>query len=208
MTDFKDLNIIGLTGMSGAGKSAAARVFAENGFLVIDCDKEAKRIIAKPPCSYGVKRAFPQAYDENGEFNKVKMARIVFSNEAELKRYEKIVFPYIVHGIIKNILCQAEKGRRNFLLDAPTLFQSGADDLCGGIIAVVSEKEICAERIMERDKISEEDALLRLDSQPDAGFYEEKASCLIINNGTYEEFLKNINEIIKNPCSINEMFRF
>ena len=37
--------IVGLTGMSGAGKSTVCRAFAESGFDVIDCDLSAREVV-------------------------------------------------------------------------------------------------------------------------------------------------------------------
>ena len=35
----KNYSVVGLTGQTGAGKTTVSRVFSENGFEVIDCDK-------------------------------------------------------------------------------------------------------------------------------------------------------------------------
>ncbi|MCL2637267.1 MAG: dephospho-CoA kinase [Oscillospiraceae bacterium] len=196
MKSFNELNIIGLTGMSGAGKSLAARVFAENGFCAIDCDMEARRVIQSEKCAEAVKNAFPEAYTNN-EFDRVKMARLVFSDSAKLKEYERIIFPFIIYEIVNLIQREAEKGEKNFLLDAPTLYQGGADDFCGKIVAVVADKTACIQRITARDNISEADALLRLNSQPSADFYKEKADYFIENNSDTESFLKAVKRVIE-----------
>lgn len=192
----KDKSIVGLTGISGAGKTIAAGIFAENGFTVIDCDKEARRIIAASPCSEAVKQAFPEVYNESGEMDRVKMSRLVFSDREKLKEYEKIIFPYITREILGIISKINAEHKEKILLDAPALFQSGADRLCGKIVAVAADREICLRRIMQRDKISESDALLRLNSQPGADFFKENADIYIENNGGEEEFIIKIKEAI------------
>jgi dephospho-CoA kinase len=198
MINLQELNIIGLTGISGAGKSLAARIFAERGFFVIDCDKEARRVIAAPKCAESVRDAFPEAY-ASGEFDRVKMARLVFTDEKKLKSYERIIFPFIIFKILQIILLQAQN-TKNILLDAPTLFQSGANDFCRKIIAVAADKKLCAARITERDGISEADALMRLNSQPDAEFYRSRADYFIENNDDRKDFI----ERIKKTCTITE----
>ncbi|MCL2019727.1 MAG: dephospho-CoA kinase [Oscillospiraceae bacterium] len=196
MKDFKELNIIGLTGITGAGKSMAAELFKERGFYVINCDKEARRLISSARCSAAVKRAFPEVFDENGVLDRLKTARLVFSSRDRLKEYEGIVFPFITYGLINNIQQKADEGNFNFLLDAPTLYQSGANDLCGKIVAVVASKATCAKRITERDVISEADALMRLNAQPSAEFFKERADYFIENNGDTESYLIKIAETI------------
>ncbi|MCL2077711.1 MAG: dephospho-CoA kinase [Oscillospiraceae bacterium] len=197
MINFNELNIIGLTGMSGSGKTSASKIFAENGFCVIDCDKQARRVISQPPCADAVRCVFPEGYSDNGEFDRIKMAGLVFSDREKLARYEKIVFPYVIYDINFYILNQAQNGGRNFLLDAPTLYQSGADDLCSKILAVVSDMEICVRRIIKRDGIHRESAVMRLNAQPSVDFYKEKADFIISNDGDEESFLKRIFEIIE-----------
>ncbi|MCL2108164.1 MAG: dephospho-CoA kinase [Oscillospiraceae bacterium] len=192
-------DIIGLTGMSGAGKSVAARVFGECGFKVIDCDKEAREVIATPPCSEAVRRAFPQAYNDNGEFDRAKMAQIVFSEPQNLQKYEKIIYPFIIHKIMNIITTAVENAPndRNFLLDAPTLYQSGADSLCRKVVAIIADKELCLRRIVHRDGIDERDAFLRLNAQPGAEFYRERADFFVENNGTLETLTNEILKIAK-----------
>jgi dephospho-CoA kinase len=82
-------------------------------------------------------------------------------------------------------------------LDAPTLFQSGADDFCLQIIAVVAERESCIQRIMARDSIGEHDAIMRLNNQPDEAFFCENADNVIKNNGNLQEFEEEIKSWLK-----------
>ena len=188
--------------MSGAGKSLAARVFEENGFYVIDCDKEARRVIASGKCAEAVRDAFPEAYNNNG-FDRVLMARLVFSNKIKLRQYEKIIFPFIVYEIV-NLIQRKAADNRNILLDAPALYQSGADDFCNKIIAVAADKMVCIKRITERDKISAENALMRLDSQPGAEFYKKKANYFIENNNDMNSFIKSIEKVIEGIKSLKQ----
>jgi L-threonylcarbamoyladenylate synthase len=196
--DFNKLNIIGLTGMSGAGKSLAASVFEKHNYRVVDCDNIAKNTISGKKCTEKIKHNFPELYDERGKFNRVKAARIIFSDLDKLKRYENTVYPFIVYAVIKFIEKYARKGECNFLLDAPTLYQSGADDFCKKIIAVVADKTACIKRITERDGINENDAALRLNSQPNAEFYKNKGNVVIENNNCRNSFIKNIEKQVKN----------
>jgi dephospho-CoA kinase len=184
------MNIVGLTGISGAGKSTASKIFAERGFHVIDCDKEANRIIISQKCEQEVKREFPEIYDSNGSFCRKIAAKVLFADSQKLERYQKIVFPYVVSGIVKII---EKSPAENVLLDAATLFQSGADDFCDKIIAAVADRQACVERIIKRDGITENDALMRLNNQPNVDFFRKNADYVIENNGDVNEFIEKIN---------------
>ena len=194
MIDFNNVNIIGLTGMSGAGKSTVSQFFEENGFYKVDCDKTANRVIARPPCVDEVRVRFPEMF-MNGGFDRKKAGAAVFRDSSKLEEYQKTVFPYVVYEILDII----EKSKsRNILLDASTLFQSGADDFCGRIIAVVADKQICVSRIIKRDGITEESALMRLMNQPDEDFFRKNADCIIENN----KGLENLTQAIR-VCNSN-----
>ncbi|MDR0197207.1 MAG: threonylcarbamoyl-AMP synthase [Oscillospiraceae bacterium] len=194
--NFGELNIIGLTGMSGAGKTAAARIFAQGGYRVIDCDLIARRVISRPGCAREIGRAFPELYGLDGVFDRKKAARELFSSPEKLKRYEKIVYPYVIFGVLRAIGVYSEKGERDFLMDAPTLFQSGADDFCRKTAAVVADESVCVNRVVLRDGIERADALRRLGVQPNADFFKEKADYVIENNGDFDLFAEKIRGMV------------
>ena len=174
--------------MSGAGKSTASKVLKEHGFFVIDCDSEARATVTRSPCIDEVRANFPAVFTD-GVFERVKAAKFLFTNPQKLEQYQQIVFPYILYTIL-NVMNKSDA--ESILLDAPTLFQSGADDFCNKIIAVVADKTICVERIMKRDSISEDDALLRLNNQPGEEFFLKNADIVIKNNGSVDEFTTKI----------------
>ena len=57
----------------------------------------------------------------------------------------------------------------------------------------VADKKIRLERIMKRDGISESDALLRINAQPDEEYYKSRSDIIISNNG--EDLTNQINFI-------------
>ena len=87
------------------------------------------------------------------------------------------------------------------MLDAPTLFESGLENICEKIVSVAADKEVLINRITVRDGITREEAKNRLDSQYDADFFREKSDMLIMNNGSEEELSRKINKTI---CLIKE----
>jgi dephospho-CoA kinase len=185
-----NVKIIGLTGMSGAGKSTASKTLAERGFHVIDCDTRAREAITSSPCIDEVALHFPETFTEEG-FCRKRAAKFLFSNPHKLAHYQKIVFPYVVYKIIKEI----EKSTKTVVLDAATLYQSKADDFCDEIIAITASKASCVERIIKRDSITEDDALMRLNNQPSADFFHENADYIIENNGNLNDFKKAIENV-------------
>ena len=87
----------------------------------------------------------------------------------------------------------SQQNHKMILLDAPTLFESRADDFCDLIVSVVADEEIRKKRIMQRDSIPEGAALQRMEMQlPEsfgyrAGEQWEPSGTLRFGAGTGDE---------------------
>ena len=194
--DNDDIRIVGLTGMSGAGKTTACEVFAEKGFCIIDCDKVSRNVVEKGRPALGEIAAH---FGEgillgDGSLDRRKLGGIVFSDKQSLAALDGIIYPFIHFEIIRVISERAKAGETLFLLDAPTLFESGADVFCDCVVSVTADKDICRERIMQRDGLTREQAEMRLSSQHGRAFYEERSYRCIVNGGTREELVRHLDE--------------
>lgn len=186
MLELSERKIIGLTGMSGAGKSTVSRTFAECGYTVIDCDVCAREAAAEKGFLDETARRFtPDIIDPDGTLNRRKTADRIFSSAADRTLYNRIIYPYITYIIIEKI----RAAESDVLLDAPTLFEARLDGLCSGIVSVCADVTVCAERIRLRDGITAEQAAARLSSQHDAAFFRGISDICIENNGSREELI-------------------
>ncbi|MCH5200592.1 MAG: dephospho-CoA kinase [Oscillospiraceae bacterium] len=190
------VKVVGLTGMSGAGKSTACKVFKAEGFEIIDCDLICRSIVEKgEPCLCEIAKAFGTAVlNKDGSLDRAEMGRIIFSDDGKRRLLNGIMYPYVSYIII-NTIAAMDNGFA--LLDAPTLFESGIDSICDSIVSIVADKEILLSRIESRDLISREQAENRLASQHDTGFFSERSNYTIENNGSSEEFFSEIMKTIK-----------
>ena len=75
--------IVGLTGMSGAGKSTVCRAFAESGFEVIDCDLSAREVVlpGSPALDELHDRLSPELILPDGTLDRRKTAELIFHSE-------------------------------------------------------------------------------------------------------------------------------
>lgn len=194
---FNDNSIIlGLTGMSGAGKTTACKAFRDIGFSVVDCDFVARQIVeVGKPALKELSERFDDVILPDGSLNRRKIADMIFSNKDKLKLFNDTVYPYILYKVISDVSDYISEGKRLILIDAPTLFESGADKICDKIISVVSDKEKCIERIKERDNLTYEQATNRLSVQHDKDFYIEKSDYCIDNCGEYRELIEKAHTL-------------
>ena len=68
------------------------------------------------------------------------------------------------------------------MLDAPTLFESGLDSICDKTVAVLSDPAKRLARIMERDSLTSDEALQRMNAGKNDKFYIERSDHIIYNN--------------------------
>lgn len=196
MTELPRVKIIGLTGMSGAGKSTVSRTFAENGYYVIDCDSVARETAgAGSPFLRELAGRFDGFVRADGTLDRAAVAGAIFADGVKRALYNKIIYPYITYNVIARIKRAAQDGEQYVLLDAPTLFEARLDGICADIVSVIAPAQTCAERIMRRDGLSAQGAQARLSAQHGAQFYASRSRCVIENSGTGHELCEKARAV-------------
>lgn len=183
-----DVLVIGLTGQTGAGKSTVSKIFAENGFAVINADLISRKVVEKgEKCLDELTEIFsPCILNDDGTLNRKVLGGIVFTDKTKLEMLNSIIYPYITSEILEEIKNYSESGYKLILLDAPTLFESHADDFCEIIISVIADEEIREKRIIKRDGLTQKQAQDRMNSQHDADFFAANSDFVIENNDTID----------------------
>lgn len=188
--------IIGLTGPSGAGKGAVAELLKARGAGYIDCDLLAREVVQPgQPALDELAAAFSRdIIAPDGSLDRAKLAERAFADAESTATLNRITHPHIMALLRDNI---AEKSccHSAVLVDAPTLFESGADGLCDRIIAVVADKAVRLGRITARDGIDEQAALRRMGAQPCDDFYTERSDYTLVNNGDIAELAAQVDQI-------------
>ncbi len=187
-----DLNkpfTIGLTGPTGAGKGYICKYLREYGFKIIDSDSVARKITQNgSPVLLELQKAFGEDIVEDGELNRPLLAERAFSKKEETKKLNAIMHPAIIEECKKqsDIPC---------VLDAPQLFEAKAEGECYKVICVTAPLETRIDRIMKRDNISKQRALLRINAQFDEKYYIDHSDFVVYNNG--EDVDEQINHILE-----------
>ncbi|MBR3908482.1 MAG: dephospho-CoA kinase, partial [Clostridia bacterium] len=124
--------------------------------------------------------------------------KIAFSSPEKTRLLNDTIFPFIKELVLK----ETEKG--NTLLDAPTLFESGLNKVCFKTVAILADKDIRLQRIIKRDNLTEEEALLRMNAGKDDAFYIKNADYIIYNNNGEVEFLKQFETTLTEILQLGE----
>ena len=197
MNSLDGVMVIGLTGQTGAGKSTVSKVFVQNGFRLIDADAISRHVVARGShCLADLQECFTDAIlTPDGELDRKVMASIAFSDHRKLEMLNTIMYHYIVGEILRMIHRFSQQNHKLILLDAPTLFESRADDFCDLIISVVAKPELRMQRIMERDHISEKAAQQRMEMQLTEEFFRLHSDTVLENNSSFSELWDAAQEL-------------
>ena len=182
------MKIIGLTGLTGAGKSTVAQKLMAYGCYHIDADKVAREVINS---NENVKNKLKERFGEDvinadGTTNRPLLASRAFANEESTNALNDITHPAVTEEIQSIIKDMDEIGYRGVIIDAIALFESGEDKLCDFTVAVIAPRDIRLERIMKRDNITEEKALERINAQKDESFFTSRADFVLWNYPPYD----------------------
>lgn len=191
------MNVIGLTGNSGAGKGAVAKIMSNNGALVLDCDKIAHSNMEPEGVAYNeIIKAFGNTI-VNGDntINRKALGSIVFNNSEKLALLNKITHKYIEEVVLKALA--ENKDRKCIVIDAPLLFEAGLNNVCDSVWAVDAPEELRAERVMTRDNIDRESALIRFKNQSNFSQIANKCNVIIVNKASVEELEKEVSELME-----------
>jgi dephospho-CoA kinase len=190
--------IIGLTGSSGSGKSEAAKVLSGLGATVIDADAISREIVNRRQTLDELVNAFGGwVVDEQGRFNRTRVSKRAFSDNAFLARLTVITHKYIAEDIymrvdaIKSDSCD-NSGARYIVIDAPLPVERGFLDLADVVWMIKSPRDQRVHRIVARDNISAGGAEARFASQLSDAEYEKLADVVIHNDGSLAELENEI----------------
>ena len=149
---------IGITGMSGSGKSYVSAVFAKYGIPSINADAVVHRLYQdKNPCTVALAATYgDQILNPDHSINRAALASIVFQSREKLNQLNRTVHPFVEEVIRLEALTAEKNGFGAILLDAPQLFEAGLEKACDYVIAVLAEEDFKLHNIMKRDGITEE----------------------------------------------------
>ena len=188
------MQMIGITGGIGSGKSTIAKELARRGYVIYDCDREAKRIIAEDKDEQAaiIDLLGKDAFD-HGVYNTAYVAQQVFNNPNLLCALNTIVHPAVQQDILR---------KQPDYIESAILFESGLDTLCDKIIIVDAPEDIRIARTIARDyngaatteNINKVRARIRAQKSP-AGISAPQGKIFtILNDGSLE--LRHVVDLV------------
>lgn len=190
------MKILGLTGGSGTGKSAASAAFAALGCGVIDADASYRALCETcAPMLEEIQLVFPDVLTPERKLDRNKLGRIVFADPDKLLRLNAVTHPYLRRAARDAFAAHEAAGCALCIYDAPALLEAGMDTLCDSTCAVLAGRETRIARIMGRDGVPRDYAALRVDAQPRDDFYRARCRYLIQNDADLDALYAQVRRI-------------
>ena len=194
------MKTIGITGNIASGKSFVSGILKELGAYVIDMDACGKKIQDE-----NISGALDKIREEFGEdviskegkLNRHFLGEKVFKDKNLLERLDSIMFPIMTEQLERKLEKLRESGEKFVVVEAAVLFEAGWDRLVDEIWVIYVPREIQARRLMERENIDEDAAMLRIEAQMSIEEKVKKADVVIDNSGNTEELKRKVLEIWK-----------
>jgi dephospho-CoA kinase len=189
-TPFK--HAIALTGGIATGKSTVCSLLKLHGFLTIDADSIAHKLLDKN--SSTIASLFGEQYVIDGKVQRKELGKIIFTNEKNKLKLEAFIHPLIKEEIEKEARIFEEQGKPYFI-DIPLFFETMHYPISRSVV-VYTPKALQIKRLMQRDLIDENEALLKISNQMDIEEKKNLATFVIDNSSTLKN-LQNEVEVLK-----------
>lgn len=195
---------IGLTGGIGSGKSTVSNILKEQGVAVIDADIIARDVVEKYiVIKDRIRSTFGKEFiDDSGNLKRRELGDYIFSNKDKKNIYEDIILPFIKKEIFEKVDEFQKKGEQICIIDGATLIESGFYKHVDVLILVWTNKTTQIFRIKERDQLTENQIVDRINSQMTLEEKKKYADFILDNSNTLDETKKQLKEIL-NKITMN-----
>ncbi len=192
---------VALTGGIASGKSTATIMLSLFGFRFIDADKIAHQIIETQ--HQKIINIFGETSIVDGKVDRKALGKIIFSNKEKKKELEELMHPLIY----KEILAQSkrqDKHQKPYLIDIPLFFEKGNYPIAESVV-VYTPKSKQIQRLMDRDNITKEEAIQKIESQMPIEEKRNNATYVIDNSGNLK-LLEQECEKVKKSILSNSLY--
>jgi dephospho-CoA kinase len=189
--------VIGLTGGIGAGKTEVAALLAEQGYAVIDSDRQAKETLDRPEVREELLKWWgDRVLGPDGRIDRRAVAQIIFSDQNERSRLEQLVHPLVKANRAELVDTAAREGKPGVVVDSPLLLESGSDKECDVIIFVDSPREQRLARVQSTRGWDEAELARREKAQLPLVVKRQRSDVVIVNDSTPQALRRLVCEFI------------
>jgi dephospho-CoA kinase len=195
---------LGITGGIGSGKTSVCRVFKVLGIPVFSADFDAKNVMDKnESVKLQINSITGKELYRFGTLDRAELASLIFNNRQLLDKVNSLIHPIVFENFRK---WESEQNAPYVIMEAAILFESGACNLVDKIATVVAPAEQRIERIIQRNNLSREEIIMRIQSQMDDIEKVKRSDYVILNSENdmvIPAILKIHNDLIMHSITVN-----
>lgn len=185
---------VGITGGIASGKTIVAKIFEILGYPVYYSDIRAKDLMNEDVViKQGLRFLFGDEVYVNDTLNRPYLAEKIFNSPSLREKVNSIVHPVVRKDF------EIWTAQQNSLLvfqESALLFETGSYKSFDAVILVVADENLRIQRIVERDNISNEEAIKRIQAQlPDSE--KRKRTKWVVENNEKQFVTQQILKLIE-----------
>jgi dephospho-CoA kinase len=185
---------VAITGGIGVGKTTVSNMFKTLGVPIFNSDSSARDAERFAGIQSEFKRILGDDIFINGKLDRPRMRNIIFNDKEKLKEINSVVIPYVTEDFEE--FCNTNKDQPYIILESAILFETGSNKRFDYIITVTADEETKINRAIERDNVSKEVVMDKINNQYSDEYKLHHSNFEIKNNGEYivlEEQVLNIH---------------
>ncbi len=191
--------VVGLTGGVSTGKSTILSYLKELGAVALSADDASHRLTAPGGEALpAIREAFgDEVFLPGGVLDRRALGDIVFRDPACRRALEAIIHPAVQRDLLHEIEKAAEGGTRVVVMEVPLLYETGMDALCGEVWVAYLDGESQTIRLMNRDRLTREQAQARIQSQMPLEEKAKRADVVIRTDKPAPEVQKEVAHLYR-----------
>lgn len=190
--------LLGVTGGIGSGKSTVAKMLEEKGAPIVDFDVLAREVVEPGTKSFAdiVEFFGTQVVSDEGSLDRKRLSKIVFGDREKLKKLESFTHPPIYEAFLARVKALSKESiSRVIQVVIPLLVEANLQHLFDRILVVYVPRVTQLKRLVERDRITDEEAALILESQLPIDEKLKFADFVIDNSSTPDKTREQVEEV-------------
>ena len=133
----------------------------------------------------------------DGRLDRKILRERVFRDQDALACLNGITHRYVTDEICRRLRAFAMEGGTLAAVDAIALFEGNLAERCDLTLAVTAPEETRVKRIMARDGLTREEALLRIRAQHPESWFRQRCDAVLVNDENPEDLRPQINKIVE-----------
>lgn len=191
---------VGLTGGIATGKSHVLGEFRRLGVYTIDADEIARRVVLPQTPAYEkiVETFGEEILSPDRGIDRKRLGQIVFTDARKREELNRIVHPYVFEEeerLIAHFQNLENPRSPIVMVDAALMIETGSYRRYDSVVVVYCHPAIQLQRLMNRDHLSEVDALKRIESQMPVLEKIKYATYVVENSGKLEDVRDQVKQI-------------